>query len=94
MFYKRMNLLPEKVFDVVDWDAIELSLKSKPNMYNLWYGKQCSGWCGTNKKLKPPCVKQWGQTNDSRCPNCRRFNEDAAHLMVCPCKNTTSICNP
>ena len=52
VFYKRMNLLPDKVFDVVDWDAIELSLKSKPKMYNLWYGKQCSGWCGTNKKLK------------------------------------------
>ena len=81
-----MNLLPEKVFDVVDWDAIELSLKSKPKMYNLWYGKQCSGWCGTNKKLK-----QWGQTTDSRCPNCHGFNEDAAHLMVCPCENRTKL---
>ena len=79
-----MNLLPEKLFEVVDWETIELTLKGKPKMYNLWYGKQCSGWCGTNKKLK-----QWGQTDDSRCPNCRGFNEDAAHLMVCPCKNRT-----
>ena len=85
-FYKRANLLPEKVFEVVDWEAIELTLKNKPKMYNLWYGKQCSGWCGTNKKLK-----QWGQTDDSRCPNCRGFNEDAAHLMVCPCENRTKF---
>ena len=85
-FYKRKNLLSEEVFDVVDWDAIELSLKGKPKMYNLWYGKQGSGWCGTNKKLK-----EWGQTDDSRCPNCRGFNEDAAHLMVCPCENRTRL---
>ena len=42
-FYQRTNLLSEKVFDIVDWDAIELVLKGKPKMYNLWYGKQCSG---------------------------------------------------
>ena len=43
------------MFEVVDWDAIKLTLKGKSKMYNLWYGKQCSGWCSTNKKLK-----QWG----------------------------------
>ena len=34
-FYQRSNLLPEKVFDIVDWDATELALKGKPRMYNL-----------------------------------------------------------
>ena len=39
-FYRQKNLLPGKVFKVVDWDAIELTLKGKPKMYNLWYSKQ------------------------------------------------------
>ena len=34
-FYHRKNLLSEKVFDIVDWDAPELVLKGKPKMYNL-----------------------------------------------------------
>ena len=44
--------VPNKVFDRVDWKAINLTLTAKPKMYNLWYGKQCSGWCGVGSKLK------------------------------------------
>ena len=78
-FYKEKGLMPPEVFDSVEWDAIELTLSDKPRMYKLWYGKQCSGFCGTNSKLV-----QWGRTDDSRCPDCNRLGEDAAHLMECP----------
>lgn len=50
-FYKEKGLLPTEVFDAVEWDGIELALSNKLHMYKLWYGKQCSGFCGTNSKL-------------------------------------------
>ena len=76
---REKGLLPPEVFDAVEWDGIELALKDKPHMYKLWYGKQCTGFCGTNSKLV-----QWGKSTDSRCPDCNGLNEDAAHLIVCP----------
>jgi len=70
--------MPAEAFDEVDWDAIRLTLTGKPKMYNQWYSKQCSGWCGTGKNLK-----HWKRTDDARCPNCNTLEEDAGHLMVC-----------
>ena len=67
-----------RAFDEVDWESLDLALKVKPKMYNLWYGKQCSGWCATNYKLK-----QWKKTDNSRCPNCNDKIEKADHLMIC-----------
>ena len=68
-----------KTYDSIDWETIQRALDSKPQMYGLWYGKQCSGFCATGTEM----VKR-GQTDDSRCPNCHRLGEDAAHLMRCP----------
>ena len=78
-FYREKGLLPPEVFDTVEWDGIELALSDKPRMYKLWYGKQCTGFCGTNSKLV-----QWKMSTDLRCPDCNRLSEDAAHLMVYP----------
>ena len=36
--------VPNEMFDRVDWKAVNSTLAAKPKMYNLWYGKQCSGW--------------------------------------------------
>ena len=55
-------------------------------MYNIWYSKQCSGWCGTNSKLV-----EWGRSNDSRCPNCNCLGKDAEHLMVCRSKGRSGM---
>ena len=77
-FYREEGLLPPEVFDTVEWDGIELALKDKPRMYKLWYGKQCTGFCGTNRKLV-----RWGKFTDSRCSDCSGLNKNAAHLMVC-----------
>ena len=51
-FYAKMEFLTPRVFDEVDWEALDLALKVKPKMYNPWYRKQYSEWCATNYKLK------------------------------------------
>ena len=56
----RRRIFSPRCFDVVDWDALELALKGKPQMYKLWYGKQCTGFCATNSK-----IVQWGKSDDS-----------------------------
>jgi hypothetical protein len=38
---------PDKRFDEVDWEHLELALKNKPDMYKVWRSKQTSGFCGT-----------------------------------------------
>ena len=58
-FYAKMEFLTPRVFNAVNWEALDLALKVKPKMYNLWYRKQCSGWCATNYKLK--AVEENGQ---------------------------------
>ena len=64
-----------------------MALSAKPKMYNLWYGKQCSGFCATGYWLK---IRSKGK-EDCRCPNCNQLQEDAAHLMVCPCSKRTKL---
>ena len=61
-------------------------LTAKHKMYNLWYGKQCSGWCGVGSKLK-----YWEKGADSTCPNCGMVNEDAAHLTLCKSAGRTQL---
>ncbi len=38
---------PNKCFNEVDWEHLELALKNKANMYKVWCSKQTSGFCGT-----------------------------------------------
>jgi hypothetical protein len=33
-------------FDAVDWEHLDLALKSKEDMYKIWRSKQHSGFCG------------------------------------------------
>ena len=50
--YAKKRLLTPRALNEVDWEALDLALRVAPKMYNLWYGKQCSGLCNTNYKLK------------------------------------------
>ena len=81
-------IMPHRVFDTVDWDPINLSLSDKPQMYKLWYGKQCSGWCGTGNNLKH-WQKEDDEEVDTRCPNCFTLYETPDHLMSCKYKERT-----
>ena len=90
-FYSTPNnkgkiLMEKPVFDSVDWGAINLALSGKFRMYQLWYGKQCSGWCGTGNRLK-----YWEKDADTRCPNCSVIGKTAGHLMCCRCPNRRKL---
>jgi hypothetical protein len=38
-------------FDAVDWEHLDLALKSKEDMYKIWRSKQHSGFCGTRVQI-------------------------------------------
>ena len=75
---KGHNIMDTEVFDTVAWEDLRDTLALKPKMYQLWFGKQGSDHCGTGAMLK-----RWDKSADSRCPNCRKANEDADHLNKC-----------
>ena len=66
------------IFEAVAWDDIRRTIDKTLKMYQLWYGKQGSGYCGTGDRLL-----RWGQAKTTECPNCGNV-EKASHLNVCP----------
>ena len=50
--YKEQEIFDEATFKSIDFEPVKMVLAAKPKMYNLWYGKQCLGFCGTGKWLK------------------------------------------
>jgi hypothetical protein len=52
-------------FHTVAWKALDASLKSKPDMFQLWLSKQCIGICASRKTMK--CTQD---LLDDKCPNC------------------------
>jgi len=71
----------------VDWEHLELAMKTKPDMYKIWRSKQNSGFCGTRVQVGR-YSGILGQ--DDRCPNCGR-QETAAHLLLCPSEGRTQL---
>ncbi len=76
---RKKNPWPNEQFDEVDWERLELAMKTKPNMYKIWRSKQNLGFCGARVQ-----VGQYSGIpgQDKRCPNCGRW-ETAAHLLLC-----------
>ena len=72
-------------FDAVDWDTLDATLESKPQMYRQWLSKQSSGFCGTQQM-----VAHWDPTRDGNCPDCHR-PETASHLCLCPNGDRTRL---
>jgi hypothetical protein len=64
-------------FKEVDWEHLDLSLKSKANNYKIWQSKQASGFCGTRVQVGLYSGEPYP---DERCPNCGA-RETNAHLM-------------
>ena len=65
-------------FDTVNWDDLRNTLALKPKSYQLWPDKEGSYQCRTGVMLE-----RWDKKANSRCPNCRVTNEDAAYLNKC-----------
>jgi hypothetical protein len=38
-------------FNAVDWEHLDLALKNKTDMYEIWRSKQNSGFCGTRVQV-------------------------------------------
>ncbi len=78
---------PNKCFEEVDWEHLELALKNKPDMYKVWRSKQTSGFYEARVRVG----KYSGEAfPDKRCPNCRRWKM-AERLMLCPDKDRTRL---
>ncbi len=71
----------------MDWEHLDLALKSKEDMYRIWRSKQNSDFCGTRVQVS----RYSGESlPDERCPNCGR-RETAAHLMPCSDESRTHL---
>ena len=77
-FNQSEYILPPEIFDTVACKDTQLAQQSKPSMYELWYRKQCSGYCGTGGMLR-----WWDKEANTRCPNCNLQVETADYLNCC-----------
>ena len=84
---RKKNPRPNEQFHKVDWEHLDLAMKSKPGMYKICRSKQNSGFCGTRVQVGRYSGIP-GQ--DERCPNCGR-QEKAAHLLLCPSEDRTQL---
>jgi hypothetical protein len=66
-------------FHSVAWQALDLALKSKPDMFQLWLSKQCIGICATRQNMA-----RIQDILDDECPNCLQPRETSDHLNRCP----------
>jgi hypothetical protein len=78
---------PRHHFNEVDWEHLDLAMKSKSNMYKIWRSKQHMGFCGERVQVG----KYSGlECPDEKCPNCG-CRETAAHILICPSKDRTRL---
>jgi hypothetical protein len=74
-------------FKEVDWEHLDLALKSKADNYRIWRLKQTSGSCRTRVQVGLYSGEMY---QDEQCPNCGARETDA-HLMQCPNKDRTRL---
>jgi hypothetical protein len=74
-------------FKEVDWEHLNLSLKSRADNYKIWQSKQALEFCGTRVKVGLYSGEPYP---DERCLNCGARETDA-HLMHCPDKDRTRL---
>jgi len=66
-------------FHLVAWDALDATLKPKPDIFQLWLSKQCIGICTARSNMA-----QIQDLLDNKCPNCPLPREKSKHLNRCP----------
>jgi hypothetical protein len=74
-------------FKEVNWEHLDLALKSKADNYKTWRWKQTSGFCGTRVQVGLYSGEMYP---DERYPNCGARETDA-HLMRCPDEDRTRL---
>jgi hypothetical protein len=73
-------------FHQVVWDLLDLALRSKPDMFQVWLSKQCIGICTTWTNMS-----QIQDLLNNKCPNCLQPQETSQHLNRCPDKGRTLL---
>jgi hypothetical protein len=66
-------------FDQVSWSSLDASIRSKPNMFQVWLAKQCIGIYATRLNMA-----QIQGLLDDNFFNCRHPKETNDHLNHCP----------
>ncbi len=66
-------------FHAVAWKALDATLKSKPDMFQLWLSKQCIGICAMRKNMK-----RIQDLLNNKCPSFNHPRETSDHLDRCP----------
>jgi hypothetical protein len=77
----------QEQFEEVDWEHLDLALKSKADNDKIWRSKQTSGFCGAHAQVG---LYSGDKFPDERCPNCGARETDA-HLMRCSDENRTRL---
>jgi hypothetical protein len=73
-------------FNQVAWGTLDLALRSKPDMFQVWLSKQCIGICATRKNMS-----RIQDLLDDKCPNCLQPQETSQHLNRCPDQGRTLL---
>lgn len=76
-FYADEGRMSPEIFDSVAWEPLRALLERRPQMFRVWYAKQCSGFCGTGQM-----ITRWDKDASALCPNCGCY-ETADHLNRC-----------
>ena len=71
--------LPESMFDQIDWNLLGDTLQAFPEMFQLWYLKHVSNFCGIGSQMK--YMNKWPS---DLCRCCGEQSErDTYHMMLC-----------
>ncbi len=76
-FHDDEGLMSPAIFETVAWEPLRELLERRPQMFRLWYAKQCSGYCGTGQM-----ITRYDKEASALCPNCGAY-ETADHLNRC-----------
>jgi hypothetical protein len=66
-------------FDQVSWKSINPTLRTKPDMFQIWHAIQYIGICANQSQ-----ISRIQDILDSKCPNCQQVRETSQHPNCCP----------
>jgi hypothetical protein len=79
--FDQKKIIPAHLFELVNWTGLNLTMKTLPQMTQVWMTKHVSGTCATNKQLA-----KMDKNVIDKCQCCGRRNETLLHITRCPNK--------
>jgi hypothetical protein len=85
---RKKNPRPHEQFDEVDWEHLDLAMKTKTDMYKIWRSKQTSGFLRDQSPSRPIFGDhRAGQ----KMPQLQGRRETATPLLLCPSKDRAQL---